>query len=121
MANPSAEGPSGAGTEVLRRYHKKGQDATATDVITGVANHIYTILSIVAKNRGTGNQTLHIILDPNAAGSGSYLFLYSPLVPEGDSFVMNDKLVITGTDKLVLDASADEFDVLVSYIDQTFA
>jgi hypothetical protein len=33
---------------------------------------------------------------------------------------MNDKMVIAGTDKLVLDASAAEFDVLISYIDQHF-
>jgi hypothetical protein len=120
MANPSAEGPSGAGTEVLRRYYKAGQNATATEVIIGAANHIYTILSIIAKNRGTGNQTLYIIVDPNAAGVGSYLHLITPVVPEGDTFVMNDKMVIAGTDKLVLDASAAEFDVLISYIDQQF-
>jgi len=108
--------PSGSGTEVLKRYIKDGQDATESVVITGVANHIYTILSIIASNRDTGSQTFYVKVDPNA--SGTQVVLIRPIVPDAEVFVLNDRFVLSGTDKLIIDASGGDFDVIVSYIDQ---
>ena len=43
--------PSGSGTEVLKRFIKDGQDNTESKAIDGVADHIYTVLSIIVKNQ----------------------------------------------------------------------
>ena len=52
--------PSGSGTEVLKRYIKEGQDDTETKVIDGVANHIYTVISILACNQTSANHIFYI-------------------------------------------------------------
>jgi len=110
--------PSGSGTEVLKRYIKEGQDDTETKVIDGVADHIYTVLSIIACNQATTNKVLYIklnglFLTREASGAGS------GVVGPSETFVWNDKFVISGTDELILDGdSGSNFDCIVSYIDQ---
>ena len=42
--------PSGSGTEVLKRLFYTVTDTTDTVIINGVANHIYTIISIQMKS-----------------------------------------------------------------------
>ena len=39
--------PSGTGTEVLNRGTFTVTDTTDTKILDGVANHIYTVLSII--------------------------------------------------------------------------
>ena len=49
--------PSGSGTEVLIRAKLQGFDHSADNkIIDGVANHIYTILSVIVFN-GHGSTT----------------------------------------------------------------
>jgi hypothetical protein len=111
--------PTGSGTEVLKRYIKDGQNATESVAITGVANHIYTILSIFVTNRDSATQTFYTKLDPNA--SGTTIIQLKPSIPPDETFVCNDRFVLSGTDKLVIDASGGDFDVIVSYIDQDWS
>ena len=44
--------PSGSGTEVLKRASVHNNSDAYTAVITGVANHIYTVISVVACDLG---------------------------------------------------------------------
>ena len=39
--------PSGSGTEVIKSTQLQGVSTTATDIITGVSNHIYIVVSII--------------------------------------------------------------------------
>tara|TARA_R100000750_G_scaffold4158_2_gene3194 strand:- start:864 stop:1217 length:354 start_codon:yes stop_codon:yes gene_type:complete len=111
--------PSGSGTEVLKRASvNANSDAWAT-AINGVANHIYTIISIVAGNNSlTNDETigLRVAID----GSTNITLIPAtgqPLVG-GASFVWNDRIVLSGTDHLDVHNSAGDVDWLISYIDQ---
>ena len=109
--------PSGSGTEVLKRYLKESQDDTESTAITGVANHIYTILSIIATNQDSSNSHVFYI-------KVNDLFLTRDAISVGanETFVWNDKFVLSGTDTLKIDGdSGSNFDVIVSYIDQDWS
>ena len=83
--------PSGSGTEVLKRYLKESQDDTESTAITGVANHIYTILSIIATNQDSSNSHVFYI-------KVNDLFLTRDAISVGanETFVWNDKFVLSG-------------------------
>ena len=109
--------PSGTGTEVLKRYIKEAQDDTESTAITGVANHIYTILSIIATNQDSSNSHIFYIKVNNL-----FLTRGAPTVGPNETFIWNDKFVLSGTDTLKLDGdSSSDFDVIISYIDQDFS
>ena len=122
MANPST-GFGGAGTEVLRRgYVDEMTNAEAT-LLTGVANHIYTVLSIVFVNLASStDETFHIYIDADNAGTNIYLLNSQPLNAKS-TFIFTDRFVLTETDRLhASTASAtSNVDVWVTYIDQQLA
>ena len=92
--------PSGSGTEVLKRAAFHALDDVWTPVITGVANHIYTILNIVACEQGNASETVYMRVDINAAGSNHISILSTQNIGAYETFTWNDKIVLTGTDKL---------------------
>jgi len=112
--------PSGSGTEVLKRsgYYALQSSSGATVLINGVANHIYTVLSVVICNRTASATTVQMYCQPD--GSGQYELMGDGFanVPAQETFVWNDKFVLTGTDHLVLTNSGSHADIWVSYIDQ---
>ena len=111
--------PSGSGTEVLKRFIKDGQDNTESKAIDGVANHIYTVLSIIVKNQGASTKEFYIKIAPSA---GTQIMILNTSIAAGDTFVWNDKFVLTGTDELVVDAeTGSNYDIVVSYIDQDWS
>ena len=110
--------PTGSGTEVLKRASVHAASATWTSVITGVANHIYTVLSVVAAEQGDAAETIGMRVDISAAGSNPiYIFSNTPLGGV-ETFVWNDKIVLTGTYKLEIYNSSGNVDWYISYIDQ---
>ena len=110
--------PSGSGTEVLKRASVHANSGAYTTIITGVANHIYTVLSVVACEVAGATEQIAMRIDISAAGSNQiFLFPNTTLAGEG-TFVWNDKFVLTGTDKLEIYNSAGNVDWYVSYIDQ---
>ena len=72
--------PSGSGTEVLKRFIKDGQDDTETKAIDGEANHIYTVLSIIAKSRTGTDKEFYVRIAPSA---GTQITIYSPWIVTG--------------------------------------
>jgi len=111
--------PSGSGTEVLKRFIKDGQDNTESKAIDGVADHIYTVLSIIVKNQAGSTKEFYIKIAPSA---GTQIMILSTSIASGDTFVWNDKFVLTGTDELVVDAeTGSDYDIIVSYIDQDWS
>jgi hypothetical protein len=109
--------PSGSGTEVLKRVFDDETGTGETTLITGVANHIYTILSVIVCSRMTGSETFSLYIDYNAGGTDLYLLDVTPITAKG-TFVFSDKFILTGTDKLHCTGSATGYDVWCTYIDQ---
>lgn len=113
--------PSGSGTEVLKRASVHGNSGAWTTVITGVANHIYTVLSVVASEQSLGNEKIGMRVDISAAGSNQIYFFPNTDLGGEETFVWNDKFVLTGTDKLEIYNSAGNVDWYISYIDQDWS
>ena len=110
--------PSGSGTEVLKRASIHGHSDAWAALITGVANHIYTVLSVVASEQSNAAEKIAMRIDISAAGSNQvYFFPNTDLLGE-QTFVWNDKFVLTGTDILQVYNSAGNVDWHISYIDQ---
>ena len=120
MPNPSTEGGSGAGTEVLRRGYVHAMTNSSTTLLAGVANHIYTVLSIIFCEQANADESIHMNIDADSTGTSIALMYDQPIYAE-QTFVWNDKLVITETDELSAQLSnAGNVDVWISYIDQEF-
>ena len=120
MANPST-GFGGAGTEVLRRGYVDGFSSTEVTLLTGVANHIYTVLSIIFNERGSADEAIHLYVDADLGGTDIFLMFSEPIGADA-TFIWNDRFVITETDKLHTKlASAGDMDAWITYIDQQLA
>ena len=110
--------PSGSGTEVLKRGTFTVTDTTDTKIIDGVANHIYTVLSISVAETAGNAETFDLFLDPSAGGT-DYEILSDQAIGANETFIWNDKLVLSGTDHLcMITANSANIDVTISYIDQ---
>ena len=108
--------PSGSGTEVLKRFTINTLNNTTTTVITGVANHIYTILTIVICENQGATENISITMND---GSNDIDMIYDVSLPAKASYVWNDRVVLSGTDQLKIRSHGTSgLDVIVSYIDQ---
>jgi len=124
MANPSDTGPSGVGTEVLRRRYVSGSAETEQILCAGVANHIMTILSVIIVSGGSHADSLvNMYIDYDLAGTDVNL-LKDVSVGTNETYVWNDKFILADTDRLLFIASSAaagaNFYVHCSYIDQEF-
>jgi len=109
--------PSGSGTEVLKIAHAAGVTNSETVLITGVANHIYSILTITVCETAATAGTFDLYVDDNGGGT-DYEILSDQTLAANQTFVWNDRLVLSGTDTLCIAlGSAGNVDVVVSYID----
>ena len=121
MANPSDYPASAAGTEVLRRAYEVSLNNAAEVVLAGEAKHIYTILSIIFHNKHVST-ACNIGLQISAEATTAILLMDDQPLPGDGTFVFSDKIVIVGTDELIArNATAENVDVYISYIDQEFA
>jgi len=114
--------PSGSGTEVLKRGVFTVTDTTDTKIIDGVANHIYTVLSITITETAGNAETFGLFLDPSAAGTDYEILSLATALGADQTYVFNDRLVLSGTDELNFKAGATcDIDVVISYIDQDWS
>ena len=110
--------PSGSGTEVLKRFYKNSLTNSDIVLIDGVANHIYTVLSVTFSERNNASALLNMFCDIDGGGTDIHLLTQEPISGFG-TFVFNDKFVLTGTDELNVSLQASgAVDVYISYIDQ---
>lgn len=112
--------PSGSGTEVLKVALTAGVSNSESVVLGGVANHIYTILSVTLCETAGAAETFDMYVDDNAGGT-DYEILSENALGANETFVYNDRLVLSGTDALCVvttGAGGADVDVVVSYIDQ---
>jgi len=111
--------PSGSGTEVLKRGYFTVTDTTDTKIIDGVANHIYSVISIVITETAGNAETFGLFLDPSAAGTDYEIISLATALGADATFVFNDRLVLSGTDELNFKAGGTcDIDIVITYIDQ---
>ena len=111
--------PSGSGTEVLNRGTFTVTDTTDTKILDGVANHIYTVLSIIITETAGNAETFGLFLDPSAGGTDFEIVSLATALPADSTFVFNEKLVLVGTDELNFKAGGTcDIDIVINYIDQ---
>ena len=111
--------PSGSGTEVLKVAKVHAMSSTTVTLITGVANHIYTILSINFTNMSGSAEAVDLYVTD---GGVTYQLLREAPIADKATFIYSDKLVLSGTQDLKSNlATAGDCDVWVSYIDQDWS
>ena len=120
MANPSTVNPSASGKEVLRRSFGHALSNSTLVAINGVADHIYTLLSIVVCELGGNAEVISVYVDPDTGTDNIYLVNAAP-IPASGTWVFTEKVVITNTDKLYVFCSTGDCDVYCSYIDADFS
>ena len=114
--NPST---IGTGTEVLRRRFVHENNNTSTALITGVADHIYTVISVVVCEMAGADETFSLYIDPDTGTDNVNLLNEQPLSGKA-TFVFSDKVVIANTDVFYVWSSAGNIDVYCTYIDQNW-
>ena len=120
--------PSGSGTEVLKVSYKEALTNTVVTLITGVANHIYTVLSITFCELSadtTNGIELYIDCGANDVSGGTNKDIYilnEQNVGSRETYVFSDKIVLSGTDALKTRISTSaNVDCVCSYIDQDWS
>ena len=113
--------PSGSGTEVIKSTQIIGLTDSVQTLITGVADHIYTVLSIIVceADDQAGDQINIYLTDSDGSSNPAFLLRSQP-VGAGETFVFNDKFSYTGgTQKLQIKVkTTGNMDVRCTYIDQ---
>ena len=121
MANPSTTGPSGAGTEVIRRFTANGVNDTYTN-LTVPADHIYTLLCLnIIDYESIGNATNSILFGFSPDGSGDCWLVADQSINGRETFVYNEKVCFTEGDIIKIHCDSTNHDVMLTYIDQQFA
>ena len=119
MANPSTTGPSGAGTEVLRRMHEIAS-AGSHSFPAVPTDHIWTILSIIVASSSATNSVGIIVNTDGSNDCNIITWGGDTTIPTNETFVWNDKFVITASDVLKVCFGGSDADIYVTYIDQEF-
>ena len=110
--------PSGSGSEVLKRGTFTVTSTADTKILDGTANHIYTVLNIIITETAGAAETFGLFLDPSAGGTDYEILSLSTALAGDETFVFNDKLVLTGTDELNFKAGGScDIDIVINYID----
>ena len=120
--------PSGSGTELAKRttIHAQSNTATAfrwdgtmattgTSTYTVTANHIITVLGISFCDQGDAAEAIDMYMND---GGNDITLLQSQPLPAFGTFVWNDRFILTGGDKLIINAgSSANIDVICNYVD----
>ena len=126
--------PTGTGSEVLKRTTINAQEHVATafrwdgtQATTGTSSytvpalHIITVLSVIICDNANNDRTDIMYMYDDAGGDNIYLMQAQPIAAY-ETFVWNDKFVLQGGDKLVVNTSAAgaNHDFLCTFIDQNW-
>tara|TARA_R100001086_G_scaffold30542_1_gene13974 strand:+ start:146 stop:499 length:354 start_codon:yes stop_codon:yes gene_type:complete len=113
--------PSGSGTEVLKRGTFTVTSTADTKILDGVANHIYSVINIIITETVGDAETFGLFLDPSAGGTDYEIVSLATALGADETFIFNDRLVLSGTDELNFKAgSSCDIDIVINYIDQDF-
>ena len=111
--------PAGGGSEILNRKFYTVQTNADTKILDGVANHIYTVISIIITETAGNAETFGLFLDPSAGGTDYEIVSLATALPADSTYIFNDRLVLVGTDELNFKAGGTcDIDIVISYIEQ---
>ena len=114
--------PSGSGTEVLKVSLTAGVTNAESVVLNGVANHIYTILSVTVCETAGAAETFDMYIDDDGGGTDYEVLSLATILGADKTFIFNDRLVLSGTDELNFKAGGTcDIDIVISYIDQDWS
>ena len=106
-------------SEVLSNSLTAGVTNSESVLINGVDGHTYTIISVVVTETAGAAETFDLYIDENGGGT-DYELLSDQALGANETFVFNDRFVITDTDHLcAATASSANVDIVVSFLDQT--
>jgi len=106
-------------SEVLSYSLTAGVTNSESVLINGVDGHTYIILSVVICETAGAAETVDLYIDENGGGT-DFELLSDQAVGANETFVWNDRFVITDTDHLcAAAASSANIDIVVSFLDQT--
>ena len=106
-------------SEVLSVSHTAGVTNSESVLLNGVNGHTYTILSIIICETAGAAETVDLYLDDGGGGT-DYEILSDQAVGANETFVFNDRIVLTDEDHLcAATASSANVDIIVNYLDQT--
>tara|TARA_R110002167_G_scaffold26683_2_gene91728 strand:+ start:229 stop:558 length:330 start_codon:yes stop_codon:yes gene_type:complete len=106
-------------SEILSYTLTAGVTNSESVLINGVNGHTYTIISVIACETAGAAETLDLYIDEDGGGT-DYELLSDQAIGANETFVFNDKFVITDTDHLcAATASSANVDIVVSFLDQT--
>ena len=125
MANPSTVNATASGKEVVRRSYLDGAAEAEATILTGVANHIMTLISIIICDRSNESDALFsMYVDFDLGGTDLYL-LENQSCGSRETFIWNDRFALTATDKLHIigasTAGTAQYDVWCTYVDQDWS
>ena len=106
-------------SEILSYTLTAGVTNSENVLINGVDGHTYTIISIIATETAGAAETFNLYIDENGGGT-DYELLSDQALGANQTFVFNDKFVMTDTDHLcAATANSADVDIVVSFLDQT--
>ena len=113
--------PTGSGSEIAAVALTAGVTNAESVILSGVANHIYSIICITICETAGNAEIFNLYIDDNAGGN-AYEILSDQALGANKTFIFNDRLVLSGTDRLCLAlGTAGDVDCTVHYIDQDWS
>ena len=115
--------PTGGGTEVLKTARFTGIGSSTNQILLqGEADHIYTVLSVVFVNTdSSNNRELYFRIYDGTGTSNEHYLLKAHIIPAGQTFVWNDKFVISGAYNLRASTASGDTDITITYIEQDWS
>ena len=114
--------PTGGGTEVLKTARFTGIGGSTNQIlIQGEANHIYTVLSIVFANTDSSSREVYMRIYDGTGTSNEHYLLKAYPVPAEQTFIWNDKFVISGAYNLRASTASGDTDITITYIEQDWS
>ena len=106
-------------SEVLSYTLTAGVSNSESVILNGVDGHTYTIISILVTETAGSAETFDLYIDENGGGT-DFEILSDQAIGANETFIWNDRFVITDTDHLcAATASSANVDIVVSFLDQT--
>ena len=106
-------------SEVFKVSHTAGVTKSESVLLNGVNGHTYDIISISICETAGAAETVDLYIDDGGGGT-DYEILSDQAVGANETFVYNDRIVLTDEDHLcAATASSANVDIVVSYLDQT--
>ena len=112
--------PTGSGSEVLKSADIAALSNSVQTLITGEANHIYSVLSIIFCEQGDqSDERIQLYLTDTDGTSNPIYLLMDQAIGAQETFVWNDRFSWQGTQKLrAITLAAADIDVHVTWIEQ---